>query len=95
MAWRDNSAGFGSVPNPLAKDDLFEGKPDSLQDDLLKGVRFLQERVDRVGRKSDRISQVRNVLLSRNFRICTMIHPQFTRSIPFHIDLLDRLTHGR
>lgn len=62
--WRDNGldlSQFGINLGPdkaSAKDDLIAGNPENFQNDLLRGIHFLQSRVSNHARKDDRIAQV-------------------------------------
>ncbi len=71
--WRDNPITFADLglhpDNPLGKDELVAGEPESFQTSLLKGIRFLKYRVSRIGRKDDRIAQV---LFARNLHLLHM-----------------------
>ncbi|XP_059083009.1 uncharacterized protein LOC131880399 [Tigriopus californicus] len=62
--WRDNGldlSQFGINLGPdkaSAKDDLVAGNPENFQNDLLRGIHFLQSRVSNHARKDDRIAQI-------------------------------------
>lgn len=65
VAWKTNSLdeygldGLLPESSPLAKEDLIAGEPEPFQDSMLKGIKFLQHRVERIGRTDDRINRVR------------------------------------
>ena len=72
MAWRDDTLDlghFGINTNIIAEakddggdllDNFIAGEPESFQDELLKGIGFLQERIQRSEHNPDSIALVRS-----------------------------------
>jgi hypothetical protein len=63
VQWQDNNLnladyGLGFIPEPIARMDVFTGKPTTFQNNLLKGIEFLQYRVDMSREPEDRITKV-------------------------------------
>ena len=64
--WQDNNLnladyGINFLPAPaLARMEVFTGKPTTFQNNLLKGIEFLQYRIDRSRMDEDRITKVSN-----------------------------------
>ena len=62
--WQDNSLnladyGLDFIPAPLSRMDVFtSGQPTTFQNNLLKGIEFLQYRIDRSRDNDDRITKV-------------------------------------
>ena len=62
IAWQQKDlsmADFGIKSKSDEHENLIAGRPERFQNDLLEGIDFLKERVENIGRKDDRISQVR------------------------------------
>jgi hypothetical protein len=63
--WQQNNLnladyGFDFLPVPLARMEVFTGKPTSFQNNLLKGIQFLEYRVEKSKDNDDRITKIAN-----------------------------------
>ncbi len=61
--WQENSLnladyGIDFIPAPLSRMEVFTGKPTTFQNNLIKGIEFLQYRIDRSRMPDDRITKV-------------------------------------
>ena len=85
--WQDNSLnladyGLDFIPAPLSRMDVFtSGKPTTFQNNLLKGIEFLQYRIDRSRDNDDRITKVSQQLRLRSLRL-----PFLPHTTPFIVD---------
>ncbi len=66
IAWRDSDIDLSDLnlmpDNPLGKEELVAGEPSGFQNNLLKGIRFLQYRVSRMQTGEDRITRLADTL---------------------------------
>merc|ERR1711893_301092 len=82
MAWKDDSLApedFGLEPNHiLAREDLIAGEPSSFQSELLEGINFLKDRMQRsISRKEDGITRVANTIWNTAMTISELISAYF------------------
>jgi len=82
MAWKDDNLApqdFGLDPNHiLAREDLIAGEPASFQSELLAGINFLKDRMQRsISREEDSITRVANTIWSTAITISDLISAYF------------------
>jgi len=84
VAWKDDTLspehlGFSSDSNSiLAREDLVVGEPDSFQNELLRGIHFLKDRMTRsLARDNDPINNVANTIWSTANAIYQLVSAYF------------------
>merc|ERR1712113_593171 len=82
MAWKDDTLApedLGLDPNHiLAREDLIAGEPASFQSELLAGINFLKDRMQRsISREEDSITRVANTIWSTAITISDLISAYF------------------
>jgi len=85
VAWQDNSLAPEDLglhdldPNHLfAREDLIAGEPASFQSELLAGIHFLKDRMQRsIAREDDSINRVANTIWSTAITIADLISAYF------------------